>query len=154
MAVEAMFKMLGWWYLRDDLGCFLPWKQTNFIRTSFEVTHFRKGVKNYPNEFFLATQIPWSPKKTSPKDPNFADSIHMAPMPMWRWRTWMVFPNWGGMRVCRWWKRTLQGTDRYPLLGKGKSSTQMCLFLGWICLVSGRVRWFKMMQSKHGFMID
>lgn len=112
---------------------FFTMEVLRIIRTSFEVTaHFRKGVKFTPMNFFGNTNSLESKKK----------HLQFWPQRLTRF-TWpqchvkvknlMVFPNWGGVRVCRWWKRTLQGTDRYLLLGKGKSSTQMCLFLGWIC---------------------
>ena len=92
------------------------------IRTSFEV---------YPSEFFRRHKFLGVQKQHLQKTPT-ADSMD-GPQCHVKVKNLMVFPNWGGVRVCRWWKRTLQGTDRYPLLGKGKSSTQKCLFWGWIC---------------------
>ena len=81
----------------NQLSWFFTMETKRIIRTCSlkSPAHFRKGVKIYPNEFLLATQIPWSPKKTSPKDPNGWLDSH-GPNAIVKVKNLMVFPNWGG----------------------------------------------------------
>lgn len=94
MAVEAvMFKMLGWWYLRDDLGFFFPWKQTNNTNI-LEVTARFLRCKVYPSEFFRRHKFLGVQKKHLQKTPT-ADSMD-GPQCHVKVNNLMVFPNWGG----------------------------------------------------------